>query len=128
MALQYHFLAPTSINLRPGLLIVPVNTPVWLTCEVQYNGSYSVQWYNDTDGYMFPFHANPSEANNSILRLNRTLNIRSVINFQCIMHSNDGEITEESNYITLKAISEGNHNDTFYVSISCIDILLICCS
>lgn len=93
----------------PRLLIVPVNTSVSLTCEVQYNGSYSVQWYRNTESQSF--YENPSEANNSTLPLNITVESdHEIVYIQCIIHPINGKLenTIPSNYATLNAISEGN--------------------
>ena len=88
-------------------MIVPVNTSILLTCEVQYNGSYSVQWYRNTETK--PFHNNPSVVNSSTL--NHTINVSSEYKntrIQCFVHdASHSNITERSNNITLNAISKG---------------------
>lgn len=96
------------MNLSPRLLVVPVNTCVLLACEVRYAGSYSVQWYRDSDEH--PFHSNPSVENSSTI--NHILSVTNEYNntlIQCVVHTDlsENDVTAESNSITVIAIPEG---------------------
>ena len=105
--------AALSVKLYPRLLIVPVDTLVLLTCEIQYNGSYSVQWYRLTESGPIRIYHDPSKANNSTLHFNITVGSEyKNTHILCVIHPTDGgpNDTRRSNYATLNAISEGNHN------------------
>lgn len=117
-----------TLKLTPELLIVPVNAPVLLTCEVYYNGcsNYSVRWYSDSVTRTVIHRTMPDLVNNSTL--NYTLNVTSEYkgtHIHCEMTTSEfSPSTEKSNAITVKAISEGDINISYSYSTIMVIITL----
>lgn len=102
-----------DLQLTPRLLIVPVNTPVLLTCEVRYSGTvpYSVHWYSNMPDAS-PLHQNLNEEGNSVLTF--TLVPTSEYNdtrIHCSMVTNErhNPDTGRSEPATLKVFSKGKN-------------------
>ena len=89
-------------------MIVPVNTSVLLTCEVRFNGSYSVQWYRDSIHLVNDSTFSVVNNSNINLTLSVTDEYKPDTQIYCVMHdSATGSVITESDSITVNAVSEG---------------------